>query len=191
MKLIVGLGNPGSEYKLTRNNIGFMVVDEVSESDSIAFKKKPKFNSHIGEGIVLGKDCCFVKPQGFMNLSGEAVGKIIKWLSIGIEDLLVVIDDIHIPFGDIKIKPKGSDAGHKGLRSIIECIGTSEFSRISIGIKGDKEILDYSSYVLSNFTKKEQKLLPGIIANAEEACECWVKEGIEKTMNRFNIKKIK
>ncbi|MFH1782041.1 MAG: aminoacyl-tRNA hydrolase [Candidatus Omnitrophota bacterium] len=191
MKLIVGLGNPGEEYTLTRHNIGFLVVEDIARSNNLDLKKKKKFEGETGEGVIKGEMSIIFKPHTYMNLSGNSVHKLINWLSLDLNDLLVIFDDISLFFEDIRIRPKGSDGGHKGLRSIIDCLGTDEFSRIRVGIKGNKEISNYPRYVLNRFTKKEQIILPDIIKRTASACECWVKEGVEETMNTFNMKKLK
>ncbi|MFH1479518.1 MAG: aminoacyl-tRNA hydrolase [Candidatus Omnitrophota bacterium] len=188
MKLIVGLGNPGKEYAVTRHNAGFMVLDELARQNNIRFKNKIRFKASAGEGIIEGENCYLVKPQTFMNLSGNSVRSVINWLSLDLKDLLVVVDDIALLFRDIKIKAKGSDAGHKGTRSVITCLGSNDFSRMRIGIRGREDISDTSSYVLNSFTKKEKEDIPGILSRASLACECWIKEGIDNAMNKYNIK---
>ena len=189
MKLIVGLGNPGKEYDLTRHNAGFMVVEELARESGIEFKKNRRFKALTAEGLIGSERCYLAMPQTFMNLSGHSARSIINWLKSEIDDILLVIDDVALPFGDIRIRPKGSDAGHKGLRSVIACLGTSEFSRMRIGIMGRDVIKDCSDYVLSGFTKKEQKLLPDILGRASRACECWVKEGVTTAMNKYNSRR--
>jgi len=188
MKLIVGLGNPGTKYALTRHNTGFMVVKELATLNGIKFRSNRRFKVLKGEGEIGGVNCCLAMPQTFMNLSGHSVRSLVNWLKIDLKDVLIVVDEAALPFGQIRIKPKGADAGHKGLRSIIDCLGRSEFPRMRIGILARDDIKDFTKYVLSNFTKKEQTLLPGILKHSSHACECWVKEGIDETMNRFNSK---
>lgn len=186
MKLIVGLGNPGKEYKLTRHNTGFMVVEELARLNNIKVRAKRRFKALTGEGLIAGEDCYLFMPQTFMNLSGRSVRSIVNWLKIDLGKTLLIVDDIALPFGDIRIRSKGSDAGHKGIRSVIDCLGTSEFPRMRIGVLGRKIIRDYSGYVLDRFTRKEQKALPGILKQALSACECWAREGVDTAMNRYN-----
>jgi len=186
MKLIVGLGNPGKEYRLTRHNMGFMVVEQLAKLNNLKFKIRDRFKAYTAEGLIEGERVYLAMPQTFMNLSGHSVRSVANWLKIELSDMLVVIDDIAFPFGAIKIKAKGSDAGHNGLRSVIDCVGTEEFSRIRIGILGRKIARDRSKYVLSRFTKTEQKALPSIVGRATEACGCWIEQGINAAMNRFN-----
>lgn len=186
MKLIVGLGNPGKEYNLTRHNVGFMVLETLARQNDIRFKRNKRFKALAGEGIVGRENCYLAMPQTFMNLSGHSVRSIVNWLKVDINEMLLIIDDIALPFGSIRIRPKGSDAGHKGMRSVIDCLGTGEFSRMRIGIRNREDIKDLVGYVLDKFTRKEQKVLPHVLERASLACEQWIKEGITATMNNFN-----
>ncbi len=186
MKLIVGLGNPGRQYNLTRHNVGFMVIEKLARLGNTRLKSNRGFKALTGEGLIGEEGCCIAMPQTFMNLSGHSVRSIVNWLKIDLSDVLLIVDDIALPFGTIRIRPKGSDAGHKGVRSVIDCLGTNEFSRMRIGIMGRKDIRDCSRYVLGRFTKSEQKALPGILDRISEACECWIMEGVAAAMNRYN-----
>jgi len=188
MKLIVGLGNPGREYSLTRHNIGFMVLEKLAGGNSARFRPNRRFKALTGEAVIEKQSCYLAMPQTFMNVSGNSVRSIVNWLKVGLNEILLVVDDIALPFGEIRIRPKGSDAGHKGVRSVIDCLGTNQFSRMRIGILNRNNIKDYSRYVLSGFTKREQKKLPDILRCSSQACECWVREGVEKAMNRYNRK---
>lgn len=186
MKLIVGLGNPGEEYRLTRHNIGFLVLEELARLNNLKFKPNRKFKALTSE-LVTGKGHVYLAmPQTFMNLSGHSVRAIINWLKITPDEILVVMDDISLPFGAIRMKPKGSGAGHKGLGSIIDCLGTTEFSRMRIGIRGRKNIIDLSQYVLNKFTRPEQKKIPALLSIASLASLSWAQEGINVSMNKFN-----
>jgi len=181
--LIVGLGNPGNEYEKTRHNSGFMVVDWLATKYKISFNKLNniywitsfKYNR---ENIIL------MKPATFMNLSGIAVAAGIKHYNIILSNLLIVCDDINLPFGTLRIRSKGSDGGQKGLRSIISSLGTQNVPRLRIGIGNHFD--DAVDYVLLSFSKKELKNLPIIINQAANAVECFVVNGIELTMSRFN-----
>jgi len=186
MKLISGLGNPGKEYNRTRHNLGFMVLTELAKKHNIALKQRSRFKALSGEGRIEGNNCYIAMPQTYMNLSGHSLRLIVRWLKIEFNDILLVVDDISLPFGDIRLKPKGSAAGHKGLKSVIDCLAGNDFARLKIGIMGGEEIKNLSSYVLDNLTKQEEKALPEILKRAVSACECWVKEGIDVTMNRYN-----
>ena len=186
MKLIVGLGNPGAEYALTRHNIGFLVLEKFARVNNIKFKTSKRFNALIGEGQI-GKEKAFlVMPQSFMNLSGHSVRPILNWLGVDYHGMFVIMDDIALPFGAIRIKPKGSSGGHNGLNSIIDSISTQEFPRIRLGILGKKNIKGLSSYVLGKFTKAEQKNLSEILNSAAQACEYWIGQGVNAAMNKFN-----
>ncbi|MFC1624650.1 aminoacyl-tRNA hydrolase, partial [Candidatus Omnitrophota bacterium] len=143
MKLIVGLGNPGKEYTLTRHNVGFMVVEELARENRIEFGARHRFKARTTVGKIGGEDCCLAMPQTFMNLSGSSVRSIANFFKIKLDEILLIMDDIALPFGKVRIKPKGSSAGHKGLRSVIDCLGTEGLPRIRIGIMGRKNIKDY------------------------------------------------
>lgn len=188
MKLIVGLGNHGGEYSFTRHNLGFMVVEEVASINSIKFRFNQRFKALTAEGLIGEESCYLAMPHTLMNLSGHSVRLIVNWLKIRSDEILLIIDDIALPFGEIRIRPKGSDAGHKGLRSVIDCLGTDKFSRMRIGIIGRKIVRDRSRYVLNRFTKTEQRLLPEILERASLACECWAREDVNTAMNRYNSK---
>lgn len=186
MKLIIGLGNPGKEYNRTRHNLGFMVLTELAKKHNIGLKQRRRFKALSGEGIIENSNCYIAMPQTYMNLSGHSVRSIVKWLKVEFKDILLVVDDAALPFGDIRIRPKGSDAGHKGLKSVIDCLASDEFARLRVGIMGGEAIKDLSLYVLDRLTKKEEKALPEVLKRAISACECWVKEGVDMAMNRYN-----
>ena len=186
MKLIIGLGNPGEQYKLTRHNIGFLVLEKFAKTNNIKFKFSKRFNALIGEGAIGREKTLVAMPQTYMNLSGHSVRPVLNWLKLEADDMFVVIDDMALPFGSIRVKPKGSSGGHNGLNSIIESINTQEFPRMRLGILGRKNVKGLSSYVLGRFTKSEQKNLPEILDAASQACECWAREGVNAAMNKFN-----
>lgn len=186
MKLIVGLGNPGAEYKLTRHNIGFLVLEEFAGANSIKFKINKRFNALVGEGLVGREKTLAAMPQTYMNCSGNSVRQLLDWLKIEPGNMFVVMDDIALPFGAIRIRPGGSSGGHKGLSSIIDSISAQEFPRMRLGILGRRNVRDLSGYVLARFNKAEQKNLPHILNTASHACECWIKEGINAAMNQYN-----
>jgi PTH1 family peptidyl-tRNA hydrolase len=163
-----------------------LVLEEFARANNIKFKASKRFNALIGEGAVEKEKVFLAMPQVFMNLSGHAVRPMLNWLKMEAYNMFVIMDDIALPFGAIRIRPKGSSGGHNGLNSIIGSISTQEFPRMRIGILGRKNIKDLPNYVLDKFTKAEQKNLPAILDRALQACECWIHEGIEVTMNRFN-----
>ena len=186
MKLIIGLGNPGAEYVLTRHNAGFLVLENFARANNIKFKINKRFNALVGEGVIGREKTFLAMPQTFMNLSGNSVRTILNWLKIETDNMFVVVDDIALPFGAIRIKTKGSSGGHNGLNSIIDSISTHEFSRMRLGILGRKNIKVLSNYVLDKFTKAEQKSLPDILDSASQACEYWIGQGVNAAMNKFN-----
>lgn len=167
MKLIVGLGNPGSQYTWTRHNLGFMVVGSLEKK----------------------KSCSLLMPTTFMNNSGAAVAAAVKKLSVKLDDILIVYDDMALNFGQIRIKPDGSAGGHNGIKSIIEHLGTKEFARLRLGIGKPKPGTDAADYVLSDFTPAEKKILPDFINNAHQCVHSWVEEGVQAAMNQFNQRK--
>ena len=189
MKVIIGLGNPGKRYIHSRHNLGFLVIDKISKSKDIPVSKK-RYCSLVGKGRVEGFDVLLIKPQTYMNHSGEAVKLLFSKESFDLKDLLVICDDINLPEGSIRLRPSGSAGGHKGLKSIIDCLKTKDFPRLRIGVgKGLKEKhQDLSSYVLKSLDSIEIETLKKSIDLAESACYLWIRQGIEACMNRFNKK---
>lgn len=185
MKVVVGLGNPGREYALTRHNLGFMVVDKFAAAHRLSFSRR-KFKSKIATGTVEGEEVVLVKPRTFMNLSGDAVGPLVRFYKRSLSELLVVYDDIDLPFGSIRLRPSGGSGGHKGMKSIIASLGAEEFPRLRVGIRGEVSANDLSDYVLGRFTPEEKAQLEGIIQRACDAVEAVVTGPFEKAMNRFN-----
>lgn len=185
MKLVVGLGNPGFRYRATRHNIGFMVLDRVASRAGIKIKDK-LFNSLCGKGKVENEEIMLVKPLTYMNLSGKAVCEVIDKRGISLEDVLIVMDDIDLDLGRIRLKESGSAGTHNGLRSIIEELGIEGFSRLRVGIGpkiGEGLLRDF---VLMPFRRSEKRALEGSIEKSFLCVEAWVKEGSSAAMNRFN-----
>ncbi|MFA6028094.1 MAG: aminoacyl-tRNA hydrolase [Patescibacteria group bacterium] len=179
MKLIVGLGNPGKKYEKTRHNIGFMVVDQIASD----FKINKKFESAISKE----NNIIIAKPLTFMNESGRAVAKIAKFYKIKPANIFIIHDDKDLNFGSMRVKGTGSSAGHNGVQSIIECLGTKDFVHIRLGVKNiHTPKTDTADFVLSNFSVDEQKNLKDIIIAANEAVEMAITQGLAKTMNSFN-----
>jgi peptidyl-tRNA hydrolase, PTH1 family len=189
LRLVVGLGNPGRTYIGTRHNAGFIVIDEVAQVFSIEFLKR-KFNAMFGTGYIDGAKVVLAKPMDFMNRSGPPVQQIAGYFRILYEDILVVHDDIDLEFGRLKIKEKGGDGGHKGVRSIIDAFGGGDFTRLRIGVGRPDAGNGAADYVLDNFAFEEKKVLSQIIASAKDAVVTILCKGAKEGMNRFNNKKI-
>jgi peptidyl-tRNA hydrolase, PTH1 family len=189
LRLVVGLGNPGETYSKTRHNAGFMVVDKVSDDFSIPLEKR-KFDARFGIGSVDGVKTVLAKPLAYMNRSGPQVQKIAGYFRILCEDILVVHDDIDLVFGRLKIKEKGGDGGHKGVRSIIDAFGGGDFTRLRIGVGRPDAENGASDYVLGKFSLEERKVLSQIITSARDAIVTILCKGTKEGMNRFNNKRI-
>jgi peptidyl-tRNA hydrolase, PTH1 family len=185
-KLIVGLGNPGSKYLWTRHNAGFMVLDELARRAGIPVTRKT-FSGLYGEGAYRGERLLLLKPQTFMNLSGRSVNPALHFHRLSLQDLIVIHDDIDIPFGRIKLKEGGGHAGHNGLRSLMQELGGGQFARIRVGV-GRPLHGDAADYVLSPFVRDEQALLPRILEGAVDFLELLLAEGLPKAMSLCNNK---
>ena len=183
--LVVGLGNPGAEYDKTRHNAGFMLVDLLAGQCQTQIKRN-ECRSLMGRAEIAGQIVELVKPQTYMNLSGEAVGGLMAKPTRSIEKLIVISDDLALPFGKIRIRPKGSHGGQNGLRSIIDCLKTQEFIRLRIGIQPDHAIANAANFVLDRFTKPESKELDKILEESADAVRMVVTEGVDAAMARFN-----
>ncbi|MDR0683486.1 MAG: aminoacyl-tRNA hydrolase [Dysgonamonadaceae bacterium] len=184
--LITGLGNIGREYEDTRHNIGFMILDALSKASNVVF-----VDQRYGATAKLklkNKQLILLKPSTYMNLSGNAIRYWLQKENIPIENLLVLVDDLALPFGSLRLKPKGSDAGHNGLKHIQETLGTTQYNRLRFGIGNDFPQGCQINYVLAPFTNEEQKLLPERIEKAIEIIKSFCLAGIEITMNQFNNK---
>jgi len=185
VKLIVGLGNPGIFYSGSRHNIGFQVVKSLAKAHKISFKKEKGIKALVAKGKIEGWETALIQPLTFMNLSGEAISPLIKKYKAGLDDILVIGDDLDLEFGRIKIRAGGSSAGHKGIDSIINSLGEKEFCRLRVGI-GRPARGDISEYVLSHFNRAEKTQLKEIINSAKECAVSWISKGTEETMNIFN-----
>ncbi len=185
--LIVGLGNPGPQYEGTRHNAGFMVLHALSRKTGIAGKQEARFRAMVGAGRWGTHPVVLAQPLTYMNLSGEAVGKLMHYYDIPPERLVAVYDEAALPFGKLRVRPGGSDAGQKGVRSIIHQLGTDRFARVRVGI-GSPPVPQMSmpDYVLSRFTPEEQALLPEIVEAAIGALQTVLDEGVEVAMTRYN-----
>jgi PTH1 family peptidyl-tRNA hydrolase len=186
MFIIVGLGNPGREYQNTRHNIGFDVIDVLAEQNHIAMDEK-KHKAVIGKGVIAGQKAALVKPQTYMNLSGESVADIINFYKINEKkELIVVSDDIDLDMGRIRIRKKGSAGGHNGLKNIILHLGHDEFQRVRMGVGGKPVGWDLADYVLSRYTKEEREIMDEGARRAAEAIEVMIANGADVAMNKYN-----
>ncbi len=183
MRFIVGLGNPGSKYEFTRHNIGFRVIDLLSGRWGVRVERY-ECNALIGKK---GSEIALVKPMTYMNRSGEALKELSLKYGASPSDFLIIYDDLHLPFGSIRIRRSGSSGGHKGMESIISALGTEDIPRVRLGI-GPPPPRGYEYFVLSEFTDEEMRILPIFLARAADAVETIINEGIEKAMSIYNFK---
>lgn len=189
MKLVAGLGNPGPKYAATRHNVGFMVVERLAQEAGIALKKHGHQGIY-GVGRVGGEEVALLLPQTYMNLSGASVASACKSLGVTPGDLVVVHDDIEIPFGALRIRAGGGHGGHNGIRSIREVLGTGDFIRAKVGIGRPPAGGDVAAWVLSPFSAEERRHLDAIAANAARAVETILAGGTQQAMNQFNNRDI-
>jgi PTH1 family peptidyl-tRNA hydrolase len=185
MRLIVGLGNPGSQYDWTPHNIGFLAVDAMAERAGIRVTR-PESKSLVGLGKLAGTDVVLAKPQTFMNLSGTAVRMLLERYECGPEDLIVVSDEAMLPWGTLRIRERGSAGGHNGLNSIIGSLGTNEFIRLRLGVQPEHPMGDMGDHVLGVMRKPEREIATQMATEAAEAVETILSEGVGKAMTRFN-----
>ncbi len=185
MYLIVGLGNPGDEYARTRHNLGFMLIDKMAKAAGVSVKRRD-CQSLVGGGVIENQRVTLVKPQTFMNLSGEAVSCLNAKREIEGNSLIVISDDLALPFGTIRLRERGSAGGHNGLKSIIAALNTNEFMRMRIGIQPEHPVSDAKKFVLSEFSRAEGELLGGILDRGAEALGSVLRDGIARAMSLFN-----
>lgn len=183
MWLLVGLGNPGPKYLRTRHNIGFMVLDRLAESLGLSFREKTDYR--FCNGSISGQKVILIEPLTFMNRSGNAVRNLVSKNPVVPETIIVVHDDLDLEAGKLKIRKTGSAGGHKGIESIIQCLGSRDFIRVKVGI-GRDPLIPTEEYVLGKFRKEEQPLIKTAVSRAGEAVFCIIEEGLDKAMNRFN-----
>lgn len=186
MWLIVGLGNPGDTYARTRHNIGFRIVTELAHRHHLEFTHK-RANAQVAEGVIAGQRVALALPQTFMNLSGQAVVGLRQWYKIDpATELLVVYDDVDLPFGALRLRERGSAGTHNGMRSIITLLGSQVFPRLRVGIDRPPATWDLAGYVLGRFTPEQEAQLPEVIERAADALELVLREGMVVAMNRIN-----
>ena len=188
MIIIAGLGNPTKEYEGTRHNVGFQVIDKIAEKYNIAVDAK-KGRAYVGKGIIEGQKVLLVKPQTYMNLSGESLVELVNYYKLDPEsELIVIYDDISFSPGNLRIRESGSAGGHNGVKSIIKCLNTQRFMRIKVGVGEKPKDWDLADFVLGRFTKEEREHLEGAMERAAEAVCYMVNGEVAKAMNEYNKK---
>lgn len=185
MKIIVGLGNPGRTYLRTRHNLGFRVVEELAARYGLRFSKR-QFNAEIADGTVAGVRVLLVKPQTFMNASGEAVAPLAGYYQVPPEDVLAIHDDLDLTPGKLRVRRSGSAGGHRGIASLIERLGTKEFPRVKIGIGHPEGPIEVVDYVLQVFSADEAAVMERTVAEAADAVEVFLKDGLDAAMRKYN-----
>ncbi len=185
MKLIVGLGNPGAEYHLTPHNMGFMAIDRLAEACGKDLSRR-EAQALITLAEIAGEQVVLAKPLTYMNLSGQAVSRLLQNYELQPSDVLVLVDEIELPLGSLRIRPHGSAGGHNGLKSIIGSLDADDFIRVRMGVGPDRRVDDYASYVLKPFRPVQLKLVAEMLDLASEAVRVIILEGVQKAMNRFN-----
>lgn len=184
--LIVGLGNPGAEYTKTRHNAGFLLVEKLATQWKKDWANERKFVARIAKAEWNGKRVLLCQPQTFMNLSGETVSVLKNFYQLPLKQLLVVVDDADLPFGEIRLRASGSSGGHHGLESIEQHLGSREFARLRIGIGRKDGVREITNFVLGRFDPNENVVLEKVLGRASDQIECWLDGGIEKAMSQFN-----
>lgn len=188
MYLVIGLGNPGRQYDMTRHNIGFHTIDYIADEYNVKINKL-KYKALYGECEMCGEKTYLIKPQTYMNLSGESIIDFVNFFKVPIENIIVISDDINIDTGRLRIRPKGSAGGHNGLKSIIYMLQSDEFARIRMGVGAPKhEDYELADFVLGRFTKEEIPIMEDAIKRAKSAVEEIIKNGPQSAMNKFNGK---
>lgn len=190
MFIIVGLGNPTDEYRGTRHNVGFDVIDAIADKYNISVNER-KSRAFCGKGVIAGQKVILAKPQTYMNLSGESVRGLVDYYKVDEEsELLIIFDDVSLDVGQLRIRKKGSAGGHNGIKSIIQHLGTTVFRRIKIGVGEKPQNYDLADYVLGHFSKEEKEKMADGYQQAVEAVELILQDEIDAAMNRFNKKVI-
>ncbi len=184
--LLVGLGNPGREYRLNRHNVGFMLLDTLVEKHGLLAFTKRQGKALITTGSLAGVPVVLAKPQTFMNLSGEAVSALVRFYQVPLERVLISFDEIDLPLGTIRMRAEGGSAGHNGMRSIIEQLGTEKFPRLRLGVGRPSGTKAAAGYVLKDFRGDDLEVITVTLDRAAEAAECFLKEGLVTAMNRYN-----
>ena len=189
MIVIAGLGNPGKKYENTRHNMGFLTIDRIAEKNDIKVNKI-KHRALVGDGFISGHKVLLVKPQTYMNLSGESLREVMNYYNVDIEDIIVIYDDFDIETGSLRIRKKGSAGSHNGMKSVIYQLKNDGFPRVRVGI-GKSGSLDWKDFVLGKVGGAESDAISQAISNAADAVECMISKGIDIAMNKYNKKKKK
>lgn len=187
MKIIIGLGNPTVKYENTRHNVGFKVMDGIAQNAGLSFAMESKFKAEIAKGLWDSEQVLLVKPQTFMNLSGEALALIMGYFKVEVADILIVYDDLSLDMGMLRFRANGSDGGHNGIKSIIKSLGGSkDFARLKVGIGPQPPYMPSEKFVLGEFTSQEQLLLADVVKYSVDAIQCFINSGISEAQNKFN-----
>jgi len=186
VKLVAGLGNPGAKYRGTRHNIGFEVADLVASRHGVTFESSPA--DAVVARVRGGSPVLIVKPLSLMNRSGQPVGELVRYFRIDLAGVLVVVDDVNLPLGQLRARSRGSEGGHNGLRSIVQALGTQAFARLRLGVGRGDPRRDLADHVLARFDADEQGAVAEAVERAADAVELFLAEGIEPVMNRYNRK---
>lgn len=186
MFIIAGLGNPGKKYENTRHNMGFLVIDRLASKNDIKVNKL-KHRALVGDGFISGQKVLLVKPQTYMNLSGESLGEVLRYYHAEPQNLIVIYDDFDLAAGTLRIRKKGSAGSHNGMKSVIEQVGSQDFPRVRVGI-GESGGLDWKDFVLGKVTGGQQQLISEAVEQAADSIICILEKGIDKAMNEYNKK---
>jgi PTH1 family peptidyl-tRNA hydrolase len=186
LRLIVGLGNPGADYARTRHNAGFMVADILADRWRASWGYEKKFDSRLAKSAAYGRKILLCEPQTYMNSSGTAVSAVAGFYRVGLNDLLVMVDDADLPLGELRMRPGGGSAGHHGLESIEAVLSSNEYPRLRIGIGRQDGQRQITGFVLGRFASTDRELLDTVLGRAADQVECWLQFGIQKAMSKFN-----
>jgi PTH1 family peptidyl-tRNA hydrolase len=186
LHLIVGLGNPGAEYAGTRHNAGFLLVEKLAADWKANWTNERKFFARVARGENVGKKFLLAEPQTFMNLSGETVGALVKFYQLPLAQVIIAVDDADLPLGEIRLRPGGVSAGHHGIESVTQHLGSREFARLRIGIGRRDGAREITNFVLGKFERDESAVLEKVLERAANQLECWLEFGLQKAMSQFN-----
>lgn len=186
MFIIAGLGNPGKKYEKTRHNMGFLVVDRLAEKNDIKINKI-KHKALVGDGFISGQKVLLVKPQTYMNLSGESLQEVVSYYNVDIEDVIVIYDDFDLETGSLRIRKKGSAGSHNGMKSVVQHLNSQNFPRVRIGI-GKSGNLDWKDFVIGKVGSQEKDVISAAIDKAADAVMCILEKGIDNAMNEYNVR---